>query len=45
MVTNDEIREQENRQMAHYKSLTPDEQAYKGLEYSATSIRYGVRSQ
>ena len=27
MVTNDEIREQENRQMAHYKSLTPDEQA------------------
>ena len=27
MTTNDEIREQENRQMAHYKSLTPDEQA------------------
>ena len=27
MPTNDEIREQEDMQMAHYKSLTPDEQA------------------
>ncbi len=27
MATNDEIREQEDRQMAHYKNLTPDEQA------------------
>ena len=27
MATNDEIREQEDIQMAHYKSLTPDEQA------------------
>ena len=27
MATNDEIREQENRQMAHYKNLTLDEQA------------------
>ena len=27
METNDEIREQEDIQMAHYKSLTPDDQA------------------
>ena len=27
MATNDKIREQEDMQMSHYKSLTPDEQA------------------
>ena len=27
MPTNDKIREQEDMQMSHYKSLTPDEQA------------------